>query len=124
MVAPEFDNHIVWFTSQGLALLRNIYDDRKIGYGVLIKEHCGPCYRLSQCFVPMFKCANRVGRDTPYDPDACWKPRKAWPDTPGMELPTKGWLGKSPAIDFDEENDAYWGEKWMRKIGYYIWDRD
>lgn len=41
-----------------------------------------------------------------------------------MELPSKGWLGTKPVIDGDPENTAYWGEKWMRKIGYYIWDRD
>ena len=42
-----------------------------------------------------------------------------WRDTPGMEMPSKGWIEKNPADD-----DAYWGEKWMRKIGHFIWDRD
>ncbi|CAD6592390.1 MAG: hypothetical protein ASARMPRED_006247 [Alectoria sarmentosa] len=122
-VADEFDNHVVWFTSQGLSLLQRIYYDRKAGYAALMEKHCVPRYRLAEIFVPFEECANRREYGFESDEKSVWKPRKLWPDTPGMELPSKGWLAKSPATD-TRENTAYWGEKWMRKIGYFIWDRD
>ena len=123
-MVDEFDNHMVWSTSQGLSLLRKIYDDRKMGYVALTEKHWGPRYRLAECFVPFERCANRRWWSLSGDPDSIWKPRKVWSDTSGMELPSKGWLGKSPPIDDDAENTAYWGDKWMRKIGYSIWDRE
>ena len=125
-VVDKFDDHMVWFTSQGLTLLRRIYDDRKLGYSALIEKHGKPRYRHAELFILFEKCADRQIFGAT-DPSASWTPRKTWPDTPGMELPSKGWLAKSPASNAvvnKDPDDAYWGEKWMRKIGYFIWDRD
>ena len=110
---------MVWFASHGLTLLRKIYDNRHAGYEGLVRKTCEPRYRAIELFIPFERCADRRG-SRGRDPSASWKPDKVWPDTPGMELPSKGWLAKSPASDAF----AYWGEKWMRKIGYFIWDRD
>ena len=124
MVVDEFDNHMVWFASQGLALLHKIYVDRRMGYKALVAKYGVPCYRAAELFIPFKQCAERH-RYGVTDPTASWKPRKTWSDTPGMELPSKGWIAKSPASDATRyADDGYWGEKWMRKIGYYIWDRE
>ena len=120
--ADEFDNHMVWFMSQGLSLLRCIYDDREAGYSALTNKHGDPRYRLAKRFVPFDECADRRSYGFDSDFNAPRTPRKVWPDTPGMELPSRGWLGKSPVGDVVLDNTEYWGEKWMRKIGYYIWD--
>lgn len=123
-VADEFDNHTVWFASQGLTLLKKIYVDRNLGYEALVEKHCQPRYRAAELFLPFQKCADRQWTDVS-DPEDSWKPRHTWSDTLGMELPSKGWLAKGPTSDSSNGYDpAYWGEKWLRKIGYYIWDRD
>lgn len=118
-VVDEFHNHIVWYTSQGLSMVRGIYEDRKEGYQKLIEKYGNPRYRMTDFFLPFAKIAQRrwqaVGSLSP----PSWIPRHEWRDAPGMELPSKGWLDKNPADD-----EAYWGEKWMRKIGYFIWDRE
>ena len=122
-MVDEFDNYMVWYASQGLTLLRKIYNDRKLGYEALLDKYCEPRYRPAELFVPFEKCANRQGGDVNI-PNASVTPRQTWLDTQGMELPSKGWLAKSSASDDWVDGDTYWGEKWMRKIGYYIWDRD
>lgn len=122
-VVDEFENHVVWFASQGLTLLRKIYNDREGGYQALVDKHGKPRYRAAELFVPFQKCADRQVYDF-RDPYASWTPRKTWADTLGMEQPSKGWLAKSPASEDQWWEDAYWGDKWIRKIGYFIWDRD
>ena len=121
--AEEFDNHTVWFASQGLTLLKKIYIDRHLGYNALVEKHCPPRYRPAELFIPVEKCAEQQWYDIS-DPKDSWKPRHTWSDTVGMELPSKSWLAKGPTSDSNGHEEAYWGEKWMRKIGYYIWDRD
>lgn len=116
-VVDEFHNHLLWYTSQGLGMIRGIYDDREQDYGALTGKYGHPRYRIADFFIPFEKVSLPHSRyaDTPSTPR---RPSQKWSDTPGMELPSKGWLAKNPA---DEE--AYWGEKWMRKIGFFIWDR-
>ena len=114
---------MVWFASQGLTLLQTLYNDRHLGYQAMVDKHGEPRFRPAELFVPFQKSADRHGSSI-NDPSAKWIPRQTWPDTSGLELPSKGWLAKSPGSDDKEEIDAYWGEKWARKIGYPIWDRD
>lgn len=123
-VVDEFDNHVVWHASQGLSLLAKIYHDRNLAYSALTEKYGAPRYRLAEFFLPIEECSGRRGYGFASDPAASWTPRTKWSDTPGLELPSRGWLAKSPATDDTLDNTAYWGEKWMRKIGYFIWDRD
>ena len=147
-VVDHFDNHLVWFTSQGLTLLSKMYHDRGKEYNELVNKYGEPRYRRSDLFIPFEKCANRDVFLIPSHPTPPWKPRIEWSDTPGLEMPSKGWVAKSPVADDDGDGgddddddddddhhhhhhhhhhhdiDACWGEKWMRKIGYFIWDRD
>ena len=115
-VVYEFDNLLIWHTSQGLGMLRGIYDDREKGYDALIKKYGQLRYRSPSLFQPYYEIL-RLSRYS--DRTIAWRPRHEWQDTPGLELPSKGWLpfgarGGEPA----------WGYKWLRKIGLYIWDRE
>ena len=119
VVVDEFHNHIVWYTSQGLSTIRGIYEDRKEEYNTLTEKYGSPRYQIADFFLPFAKIAQRGPQAVTNPSPPSWVPRHEWRDTPGMELPSKGWIDKNPADD-----DPYWGEKWMRKIGYFIWDRD
>ena len=115
---------MVWFASQGLTLLQKLYNDRQLRYSAIVDKHGEPRFRPSELFVPFKNSADRYEAGSIIDPFANWTPRQIWPDTSGLELPSKGWLATSPGSDQGEEIVAYWGEKWARKIGYYIWDRN
>ena len=114
---------MVWFASQGLTFLRHLYYDRQLTYQAMVDKHGEFHVRPSEMFVPFQKSADRHGYGFK-DASASWIPRQTWPDTSSLELPSKGWLAKSPVLDDYGEMDSYWGEKWARKIGYPIWDRD
>lgn len=118
-VVDEFHNHIVWHTSQGLNIIRGIYEDRKESYSKLTEKYGNPRYRIAGFFLPFAKIAQQGWPALTMPSPSSWNPRHRWRGALGMELPSKGWLDKSPPVD-----DAYWGEKWTRKIGLFIWDRD
>lgn len=105
-----------------MSLLGHIYEDRLVDYHKLIEKYGKPRYRLAEFFVPFEMCAARLFHFD-RDPKATWTPRATWSDKLGMEKPSKGWLAKCPVSDDTEDTDAYWGDKWTRKIGYFIWDR-
>lgn len=116
--ADEFYNNLVWYSSQGLGMIRGIYDDRKLTYDDLTEKYGPTRYRIAEFFLPFGKVAHRYPRFGRIA-GAPWRPKQRWQDAPGMELPSKGWLGKNPTHE-----EAYWGEKWTRKIGLFIWDRE
>lgn len=119
VVVEEFHNHIVWYTSQGLNIIRGIYEDRNERYGTLTEKYGNPRYRIADFFMPFAKITQRGWQAGVTLSPSSWDPRYEWRDAPGMEMPSKGWIEKNPA-----DHDAYWGEKWRRKIGYFLWDRE
>lgn len=44
--------------------------------------------------------------------------------TPGLGLSSRGWIAKNPVINDYPVKTAYRGNKWIRKISYFICDRD
>lgn len=115
---PEFHRYVLRYMCQGLNLLKGIYEDRMKSHNELTKKYGRHPYNTTPLFIP-YRYMEQTYGNYVTRPRYPWKPRYEWKDTPGMELPSKGWLNQNP-----RNVNAYWGQKWTRKIGYFIWDRE
>ena len=114
----DFRHFLEQYLCQGLSLLKSIYEDRMNSHDELTQKYGRHRYNTNTNFLP-YEYLSKIFRNLADPPRYPCKPRHEWDDTPGMELPSKGWVNQNPRTV-----DACWGQKWTRKIGYFIWDRE
>ena len=114
----HFHEYLKQYLCQGLSMFRSIYEDRTNTHDELTKKYGRYRYDTDESFLPYEYMAEKIRNLASPMRYPC-KPRHEWEDTPGIELPSKGWLNQNPRTV-----DACWGQRWTRKIGYFIWDRD
>ena len=113
-----FQGYLKEYLCQGLSMLKSIYEDRMNSHDELTKKYRRRRYNTTPFFIP-YGYLSKIFMNPLAPPRYPCKPRHEWEDTPGMELPSKGWINQNPRTV-----DACWGQKWTRKIGSFIWDRD
>ena len=114
----RFHEYLQQHLSQGLSMLKGIYEDRTNTHDELTKKYGRYRYKTDESFLPYEYMTEKIRNLASPMRYPC-KPRHEWNDTPGMELPSRGWLNQNPRTV-----DACWGQKGTRKIGYFIWDRE